>query len=267
MNNNTDIGSAIETGLIFKIEISEINTDKQDIDLEFIYNEFSAIDKQVSILKHAEVSPFETFSASPYAEEHIDLTHLHKVIRKTTHVKGIVLIHKEICSHLRSLMDEDVLLSTNFKAQVEKHQITLMYNFMQLYKTIGEFNQFVTDYQYIKRTKLADAQASFDEFETFESDYSVALDFIYGVFSHFYVEKNNQFYKVQTLIKAIDAYCIAERVPYPTAKNGKAFADLYSKILMFAPDYAKKAGRSLKGYSLIDPIDFAKNYGHLLVKN
>ncbi|MEI6858658.1 MAG: hypothetical protein V5788_02515 [Shewanella sp.] len=267
MNNNTDIGIAIEKGIIFKIETNEINTDNQDIDLEFIYNEFLAIDKQVSILKQAEVSPFEIFSASPYEREHIGFSHLHKVIRQTNNVEGMVIINKGISENLLSFTDEGTLLFTNLKAHFEKHQITLMYNFMQLYKAIGEFNQFVTDYQYITRTKLADAQASFYEFEKFEEDYLIALDFTYAVFSHFYVVEKNRFYKVRTLISTIEAYCIAQRIPYPKASHSKAFADFYSKILMFATEEAKNVGRSLKDYKVIDPNNFEQNYGHLLRKN
>ncbi|MCL1148161.1 hypothetical protein L2747_19330 [Shewanella marinintestina] len=231
--------------------------------MDFIYAEISAIDKQISMLSQTNDSPFEFFSASPYQEEQVSYTHLHKVALKVTIVKGNAEIYKGLNELNGSLSKSD----TAIKTQLDKSQVTLMYNLMQLKEAIGEFNQFIEDYPYIKRTKLDDAQASFDEWQQFDNDYDTALDFTYEVFSHFYTLKKNKYYKVHTLINTIEAYCISQRVPYPRSRESKGFNDLYSKIIIFATDEARSPGRSLKGLSVIDADDFAKEYGHLLLKN
>jgi len=259
MNKNT----IIDIASIFKIEASHINTYTQDIDLEFIYNEISDIDKQVSILKQAMPSPFEIFSPSPYEEEvHVTISHFHKVFKQTSVVRSIATMHKR-----RNEQNKLSAKNDTPKFSLEKLSVTLMYNLMILYKAIGEFNQLISDYEYIKRTKLVDAQASFDEFEKFNKDYFIALDFTYEVFLRFYTVKQNRFYKVRTLIKEIEDYCIDRRIPYPKSKNSKAFINFYSKIIVFATDDAKKSGRSLKDYSVINKSKFAQDYGHLCLKN
>lgn len=247
---------------MFKIETSDINTCFQDIDMDFIYAEISAIDKQISMLSQTNDSPFEFFSASPYQEEQVSYTHLHKVALKATIVKGNAEIYKGLSELIGSLSKSDKAIKT----QLDKSLVTLMYNLMQLKEAIGEFNQFIEDYPYIKRTKLADATSSFDEYENFISKYEVALDFTYEVFSNFYTVKENRHYKVHTLIKVIKKYCKDNDVPYPNSKDSKAYTDFYKKIIVFATKEAKGSGRSTKGSSFIDPDDFALSYGHLLLK-
>lgn len=259
MNENT----YIPIKLMFKIETSNKNTYLEKVDMDFIYGELYAIDEQVTKLKQFEPSPFEFFTASPYEEEQMDVTLLHKLYKQNLVTQTLAKLHKGMSeTHKLSYMIEDIM-----REDLHDTNVVFMYNLMLLYKLIGEFNQFIEDYQYIERTKLADAKASFNEYHKFENEFDIALRFTSDVVSHFYQSKNNRPYKLKTLIKAIDNFCVNQRVPYPKSLESKAFIHFYNQISMFAPIEARKRGRSMKGYSEINEDVFAKEYGYLLLKN
>lgn len=243
-----------------KIETSEINTYFQDIDIDFIYAEISAIEQQVLVLEPLMQSPIEIFSPSPYKEEHASLSIFLKMCRQLKVVSALTVINKGLDRLIISAAKSDEAMQTEF----EKNQVYLMYNLMLLYKLIGEFNQFVEDYPYIKRTKLADAQASFDKYEKFYDDYEVALGFTHDVFTHFYRIEKNRFFKIHKLIDVIETFCKSNGVAYPQDRNSKAFKKFYDGIKLFATVEAKRSGRSIKGYSSIDINEFSLTYAHLL---
>ncbi|WP_140393435.1 hypothetical protein [Shewanella sp. SACH] len=259
MNENT----YIPITSMFKIETSNKNTYLQSVDMDFIYSELFAIDVQVVKLKQVESSPFEFFTPNPYEEEQVDFTLLHKLTRQNSVVKTLAVYHKA----LNDIYKSSDGIDKPMREALNDCNVALMYNLMLLFKLIGEFNQFIEDYQYIARTKLADAKASFNEYHKFENDFDIALRFTSDVVSHFYQSKNNRPYKLKTLIKAIDNFCVNQRVPYPKSLESKAFIHFYNKISMFAPIEARKRGRSMKGYSEINEDVFAKEYGYLLLKN
>ncbi|WP_144211413.1 hypothetical protein [Shewanella donghaensis] len=255
-------GTCTNIESLFEIETSDINTYTQEVDITFIYDEISTIHKQVEKLKQIANSPFEVFSANPYEEdEKFDFSYLQKVVRQSLVVKSTADIHKNLSEMVSQANSNDT------SASLEKYQVILMYNLMLFYKMIGEYNQFIQNYSYIRRTKIADAKASFDEYEKFETEYSVAMEFAYDVFNHFYTQAQNRFYKMNTLINTIEEYCINQRVPFPKSRKSKAYAHFYFSISDIATKEARSPGRSLKEYSVIDSKDFAKNYGSLLVKN
>ncbi|MXR70813.1 hypothetical protein GNT65_19335 [Shewanella sp. JBTF-M18] len=101
--------------------------------MNFIYGELYAIDEQVTKLKQFEPSPFEFFTASPYEEEQMDVTLLHKLYKQNLVTQTLAKLHKGMSeTHKLSYMIEDIM-----REDLHDTNVVFMYNLMLLYKLIG----------------------------------------------------------------------------------------------------------------------------------
>lgn len=228
-----------------RIKTSQLNTYFQEVTFEFIFQEILSISEQIKTLSEINDSPFKLFTPSPFEEETIDMSKLHNVRKQSLIVLASGTLIKQTKEHQKKWG------GTTEHEILEKLNISFTYNLMQLYKNIGEFNQYVDDLDYINRTKIADAQSSFLEHKKFTDEYDYALNLTFDIFMQFYTTQTNYFYKPNALISAIEIYCIKNRIPFPKSKQSKAFIDFKENVINIVPNEARKKGRAKKGYELV----------------